>query len=300
MKMVMYFCLKEHLKLIMKKKSMLPKCASDWSAFVFTICGVPSICVFELMWVLPNFYNFEHEIVKASIHSFNGIFILINVLGNLCKIFTTDISSGSFVMPSTLQKNWRFCPVCEANSPPRSYHCNICGICVLRRDHHCTFTGCCIGFHNYRYYYMFLFHLTIGALYATIFNMPVIFALLGGFNLFNVMIHIFPVATWLVGYIDYKLLIWISLSSVCGYVFIFGTVLMFYHATFFLKGQTAFEKSKNIETYCYGSWKDHVVDYFGSRWYFVWVFPSIHSPILGDGIHFMTKDKYLTDSAKNQ
>lgn len=33
-------------------------------------------------------------------------------------------------------KNW--CSVCKVERPPRTGHCRICGVCVLRLDHHCV------------------------------------------------------------------------------------------------------------------------------------------------------------------
>jgi len=40
---------------------------------------------------------------------------------------------------------WKLCVVCEAVTPPRAWHCNICNVCVLKREHHCMFVGYCVG-----------------------------------------------------------------------------------------------------------------------------------------------------------
>jgi palmitoyltransferase len=41
--------------------------------------------------------------------------------------------------------NWKLCVVCEAVTPPRAWHCNVCNICILKREHHCMFVGYCVG-----------------------------------------------------------------------------------------------------------------------------------------------------------
>ena len=44
---------------------------------------------------------------------------------------------------------WKFNPnfstECHHHRPPRSHHCPVCDVCILKRNHHCFFTGACIG-----------------------------------------------------------------------------------------------------------------------------------------------------------
>ncbi|WUR02401.1 palmitoyltransferase (PFA3) [Vairimorpha necatrix] len=49
------------------------------------------------------------------------------------------------------------CHICKTYKPPRAHHCSICNRCYLKFDHHCIFLDTCIGFHNYKFYYQFLF-----------------------------------------------------------------------------------------------------------------------------------------------
>lgn len=39
--------------------------------------------------------------------------------------------------------------------PPRAFHCDYCGKCMLKRAHHCFVTSSCIGFYNQKYFIMF-------------------------------------------------------------------------------------------------------------------------------------------------
>eukprot|EP01135_Chromosphaera_perkinsii_P008603 Nk52_evm45s1401 gene=Nk52_evmTU45s1401 len=52
----------------------------------------------------------------------------------------------------------RLCAMCKHVKPDRCHHCSMCGCCVLRFDHHCAWVNNCVGFHNYKYFVVFLFH----------------------------------------------------------------------------------------------------------------------------------------------
>ena len=48
------------------------------------------------------------------------------------KIFFT--SFRYIIVPSKkVGENWHFCATCEAVAPPRSWHCNVCNVCILKR-----------------------------------------------------------------------------------------------------------------------------------------------------------------------
>ncbi|WAR18327.1 ZDH24-like protein [Mya arenaria] len=53
-------------------------------------------------------------------------------------------------------QDWKHCFTCQVDTPPRSFHCSYCGKCMLKRVHHCFITSSCIGFHNQKYFIMFL------------------------------------------------------------------------------------------------------------------------------------------------
>ena len=52
----------------------------------------------------------------------------------------------------------RFCQKCNFTKPDRSHHCSICAECVLKMDHHCPWLSTCIGFHNQKFFILFLLY----------------------------------------------------------------------------------------------------------------------------------------------
>lgn len=82
---------------------------------------------------------------------------------------------------------WRYCFKCKSIRPPRSHHCAICGICVMRMDHHCPWVGNCVGLNNHKYFLNFLFHALVGCAIASI--TMVCEAFEEGFRKFDTNVH---------------------------------------------------------------------------------------------------------------
>lgn len=60
----------------------------------------------------------------------------------------------------------RWCKKCKKIKPPFTHHCHVCNRCILKMDHHCPWMSGCIGFHNYRFFFLFLLYLWLGCIYA--------------------------------------------------------------------------------------------------------------------------------------
>ncbi|CAJ0579263.1 unnamed protein product, partial [Mesorhabditis spiculigera] len=65
-------------------------------------------------------------------------------------------------IPADFEKNVRmgdavaYCTKCKHHKPPRTHHCKVCGICVMRMDHHCPILQSCVHHHNYKFYLLYL------------------------------------------------------------------------------------------------------------------------------------------------
>ncbi|GIX93815.1 palmitoyltransferase [Caerostris extrusa] len=256
---------------------------SDAFSVAFLITAVLSVFYFEIFVVL---YRVEGGYFPRPLHVLNAFFILSNILGNYIMVIMTDSSTQKIILPVLLKPMWHFCPVCQANAPPRAYHCDKCNCCLLKRDHHCTFAGCCIGLKNFRYFLVFLFYLSLGCFYATVFNMYFIWDYLGGFSLFSVISHIVPFVFWLFGYLCFQVFIYTMLSMLALVGFLFVGNLFVFHVQNMLRNQTTFEKNTGSCIYDLG-WKQNIVECLGENYIRVFVCPLCVSPLPSDGISFV-------------
>lgn len=118
-----------------------PKTINDGATTIFLAFAIPLTYWFELWIVTP-------AVMPSPLWStFNfvlGSFILFNVVSNMTAVMlcNTSIIGENIVRPAKANGNlWKFCSICETVTPPRSWHCSTCGVCILKRDHHCMFTG---------------------------------------------------------------------------------------------------------------------------------------------------------------
>ncbi len=55
----------------------------------------------------------------------------------------------------------KICFECVKRKPRRSYHCDICKVCIEQYDHHCTWINNCVGKKNIGRFILFIFFLIL-------------------------------------------------------------------------------------------------------------------------------------------
>ena len=272
------------------KHTFLPKRFGDRAAFVFLVITLFVVMNFELMTVLPLYH------VPFStwwyIHTFCGFFAFINVFANLYFMMATDSTTGSTSLPSVLKPGWIYCPFCQLNSPPRSFHCHICDTCILKRDHHCIFGGKCIGYKNYRFYIMMVIYLWIGAVYANVYHFEFVHGIAGGFKMATFFTMFMPFIMLIFGYATGYQFYILFLAGVSVFSLLLFTGLLYLQIRLISKGQVTYERKRGKLEYNLGL-IENIKDVMGTRWYIAWISPFIPSPLPGDGVNFRRRDDFI-------
>ncbi|XP_063721152.1 palmitoyltransferase ZDHHC20-B-like [Symsagittifera roscoffensis] len=178
----------------------------------------------------------------------------------------------------------RYCKPCTLVKPDRCHHCSICRKCVLKMDHHCPWVNNCVGFHNYKFFILFLFYATVYCLYVTLTDMP-FFVMYWQLKRHNDDISL-----------GHRMQV-IFLGLVAA-MFILGVLsLLCYHIYLLLNNKTTIE-SFRVPIFIHGTdedakrgfgigWKNNFVQVFGTKRRF-WILPV--STCLGNGNSFPVAD----------
>lgn len=281
------------------RTKILPRAIQDIAATFFLICMIPITFWFEIYVVVPEVHG-----AGTLIHLLFfilGFFLLFNITSNLIALMVTDTSTRPYLISppyNAQEKGWNLCGTCEALAPPRSWHCPVCDVCVLKRDHHCIFSGCCIGFHNHRYFIMVVTYLFISTTISTLYNSYYIWFLHAAEfrHLLSVVKILFPLAVFLIDSTTNQYYLVIYLINLVGCLF--TGVLLIYHANLISNGMLVHEKNKKISiSYDLGSKIENWKIVFGEKYHIAWLSPFIQSEIKHDGIHW---DAVLLESGKNR
>jgi len=120
------------------------------AAFIFFIWSY-YMCVVTHPGVVPPSWHLAKEDVErlAAARSEEEWKQILNSLAS---------QLGCQVRQRSVQNAVRYCEKCLAIKPDRSHHCSVCEECTLKMDHHCPWVNNCVGFHNYKFFILFLFY----------------------------------------------------------------------------------------------------------------------------------------------
>lgn len=286
--------------LTVKRRFQLPRTSSDAVGMSTFFLGGILLLWYEVWHILPTYYPEDASLSPEEekwrlrelyFHYAVAVFFAVNIYGNMYKIIVTDTSRDRFLFNAgaLMPEGWRYCSECDLNLPPRSHHCKVCDNCMLKRDHHCWFTGCCIGYYNHRYYVAMVTHMVCAALYCNIFNLSFVVSIKGHLTLYTFLSYFGPHIGLLLGYYD-MYVFFITLQTSIGTVLLFIFSWLFYIQAYqIFYGQTKYETKKRIK--CYNLGILHTLrEVLGKRWYLVFLFPWIPSPLLGNGTQFKVKN----------
>ena len=140
-----------------------------------------------LLYSFPFIFGMIIILKLANLKNYlNAIYIIISSIFYIIQIYST--LKGGFTDPGILPRQnadiyyttskpnskykinghmlkLNYCYTCSLFRPPRTSHCAICDNCVERFDHHCLWLGTCIGKRNYKFFYLLLSSLNIGAIF---------------------------------------------------------------------------------------------------------------------------------------
>lgn len=236
-----------------------------------------------LGWIHEGqFWHVEHLTFFA--------FVLLNILGNLVMFKKRNASiQGVFLSGVSVGQGWTYCYSCECHVPPRCSHCYDCKVCILRRDHHCVFFGHCVGHQNYRYFMCCLFYMWIGLLYAIILNTEVFMTILHeGITPHSIFLLVMPWLMLVTGQVSSSAFVFAFVADTCVFGFLLVSGFLLIHIILLFGGQTKKEWFNSQFSYDLG-WHRNIKELLGKRWYLVWLFPLVSSPLPGDGIDFEMK-----------
>ncbi|XP_061163830.1 probable palmitoyltransferase ZDHHC24 [Saccostrea echinata] len=273
-------------------QNYVPRRTIDRIMFVYLLLLVHNIMFYLFYIVLPwRKENYGTSDLTIYLYEVWILFLYVNVMGGTWRVVMTNTTTKGIVLPSVLKQGWTYCYFCQTNAPPRSYHCGICNVCVLKRDHHCIYTGRCIGYFNYRYYLTILFYSLMLAVFTSTMSMSLAWDMLGDFSAYNLLGFIFPIVMFVFGVFNFYKAYTVLMSFIATLFSVMLSILTVWHIKHVCHNMTTYERRHGIYTYDLGLW-ENLRQILGKNWRVSWLCPFIPSPLPGDGLEFPTKGSY--------
>lgn len=278
-------------------KNYLPKTKIDCAAMAITAFFAP-VAIIHAMYILTQLYPNGPSDPEYGwhyiLHCLFSWFLWTNCLVYLIKVIVIDSSISNLTLPVVLQEGWRYCPMCQQNTPARAHHCVICDACIIRRDHHCYYTGRCIGLTNHKAFVAGLMYGSIGAVYAVLLSVAVIIRVEASISAQKLLTVIFPVLAWAIGFTEASLFLTL-LGSLALFGGLASLVFLLIQLWTIANGQTLYEFRVGISDYNQGYIKNFK-DVLGENWWFYWILPCIPSRLPSDGSNYFEIKKRIASN----
>ncbi|GFR77135.1 palmitoyltransferase [Elysia marginata] len=265
----------------------LPQNLNDAALFALFWLGGVFTLVYECYFILWSYHS-EWNATVVSLYVL-AFYLAGIIYFCMYKIISTDVSfkghEDNVAVESESSEGWKYCQVCQINSPPRSHHCKICDECILKRDHHCWYAGYCIGYQNHRYFVCLVLHCSIAGLFANVYNWEYVMAVKGGFTWTTLPSLIAPQVGLVFGQYSTFEFVMTCVTSAGTLFTIFFISLLVIQFTQIINGQVQYEKKKGITDYSLG-FKNNIAEVFGLVGLWALLCPFVTSPLPGDGKRF--------------
>jgi len=274
---------------------------------VLAIGLISAVIVIHYRVIIP--YYSDYFALEGLVQLVISSFLTSNIYYNYIKaIFTSpgnppdmpnDSNQKEFERGSTAPRKGegfsRYCKICKIAKPERSHHCHVCKRCVLKMDHHCPWVSNCVGFHNHRFFVLFLMYLWLGCAYVAIMS----------FIPFRMSTNMkIPWKGSPRGVIIFTFVITISICLALGfmlawqlYLVLSGqTTIEFYYNRYMSKSHN--NKGENWENPYDLGWRKNFQLFFGAgKYWFSWLLP-FQRPPPGDGIVWISRSQQPLDDVK--
>lgn len=125
----------------------------------------------------------------------------------------------------------------------------------------------------------------MGAVYANVFHHDYVTDEIGGVGFWTLLTMVTPVVIWLLGYTSVYGIFVSFMAGISVFALLLFSAMLFFQTGIIFKGQTSYERKKKKREYDRG-WRRNFIEVFGERWYLAWIWPTVSSPLPGDGTNF--------------